>query len=169
MTLTFSPEASTWSKPPKPMSYAHPSPPKIHTDFLGRYAFFSRIGFTQSHLTFSSSATNASAAGLLVSVLSFVSMNLANASLRPALALSLSAISLIDSIRLSRMYFWPLYRPRPCSALSSNNEFAHAGPFLEFLLIVYGAVAAGPPQIEEQPVAFEMYMCSPKSCVIRRA
>lgn len=25
--LTSSPEASTWSRPPKPMSYAQPSPP----------------------------------------------------------------------------------------------------------------------------------------------
>ena len=28
--------ASTWSNPPKPISYAHPSPPKIHTDFFPR-------------------------------------------------------------------------------------------------------------------------------------
>ena len=34
---------------------------------------------------------------------------------------------------------------------------------------VYGEVAAGPPQIEEQPVALEMYILSPNSWVIRRA
>ena len=32
--LTFSPRASTWSKPPKPMSYAQPSPPMIHCEFF---------------------------------------------------------------------------------------------------------------------------------------
>ena len=32
-----------------------------------------------------------------------------------------------------------------------------------------GEVAAGPPQIEEQPVALEMYIRSPHTWVIRRA
>ena len=31
---------------------------------------------------------------------------------------------------------------------------------------MYGLVAAGPPQMEEQPVALEMYMWSPNSWVI---
>ena len=30
-TFTFLPEPSTWSSPPKPMSKAQPSPPRIHT------------------------------------------------------------------------------------------------------------------------------------------
>ena len=36
-------------------------------------------------------------------------------------------------------------------------------------LVVYGEVAAGPPQMEEQPVALEIYILSPKSWVTRRA
>ena len=31
-TFTSWPVASTWSRPPKPMSYAQPSPPTIHTE-----------------------------------------------------------------------------------------------------------------------------------------
>ena len=31
------------------------------------------------------------------------------------------------------------------------------------LTVQYGEVAAGPPQMEEQPVALEMYMRSPNS------
>ena len=29
--FTFAPDPRTWSSPPKPMSYAQPSPPRIHT------------------------------------------------------------------------------------------------------------------------------------------
>jgi hypothetical protein len=36
--LTFSPEAKTWSKPPNPISYAQPSPPKIHIDFFDNWS-----------------------------------------------------------------------------------------------------------------------------------
>ena len=58
---------------------------------------------------------------------------------------------------------WPRYRPRPCSALSSNRELHHAGPWPLSLLTVYGEMEAVPPQIEEQPVALEMYIFSPNS------
>ena len=58
--------------------------------------------------------------------------------------------------------------PRPCSALSSNRELFHAGPWPS-LLVQYGEVAAGLPQMEEQPVALEMNMRSPQTCVTRRA
>ena len=54
--------------------------------------------------------------------------------------------------------------PRPCSALSSNREFDHAGP-RPSAFTVYGDVAAGPPQMDEQPVAFATYMRSPNSWV----
>ena len=37
------------------------------------------------------------------------------------------------------------------------------------MFTVYGEVAAGLPQIEEQPVALEMYICSPNNCVINLA
>ena len=33
------------------------------------------------------------------------------------------------AIAWSRRTFCPRYIPKPCSALSSNNELAHAGPF----------------------------------------
>ena len=46
--FTSSPAARTWSTPPKPMSYAQPSPPKIHTDFFERYSRFSRMSFLAS-------------------------------------------------------------------------------------------------------------------------
>ena len=55
--------------------------------------------------------------------------------------------------------------PRPYSALSSNSELAHAGPWPR-ALCVYGLNEAVPPQIDEQPVAFAMFMRSPNSCVI---
>ena len=54
--------------------------------------------------------------------------------------------------------------PRPYSALSSNNELAQAGPW-PFASIVYGVDGEEPPQIDEQPVAFAMYILSPNSCV----
>ena len=78
--------------------------------------------------------------------------------------LSLAAISSSLPTRRLRTASWPSSMPRPCSALSSNSEFDHAGPWPS-LFTVYGDVAAGPPQMDEQPVAFVMYMRSPKSCV----
>ncbi|MDE7433703.1 MAG: hypothetical protein K2M43_00940 [Mycoplasmoidaceae bacterium] len=41
--FTFSPEAITWSKPPKPISYAHPSPPKIQTDFFANKSAYDKV------------------------------------------------------------------------------------------------------------------------------
>ena len=37
------------------------------------------------------------------------------------------------------------------------------------MFTVYGEVAAGLPQIDEHPVALEMYICSPNNCVINLA
>ena len=34
LTFTLAPLATTWSRPPKPMSYAQPSPPNIQNVFL---------------------------------------------------------------------------------------------------------------------------------------
>ena len=99
----------------------------------------------------------------------FVSRYLAAAALKLSVALSDAAISSILAIAWSRRTFCPRYIPKPCSALSSNNELAHAGPFNVSLFTVYGDVAAGPPQIEEQPVALEIYICSPNNCVINLA
>ena len=48
-------------------------------------------------------------------------------------------------------------------------SYTHLGPLPDRRLRVYGEVAAGPPQMEEQPVALEMNIRSPNSWVIRRA
>ena len=50
--------------------------------------------------------------------------------------------------------------PWPYSALSSNNEFAHAGP-LPSAFFVYGVEGADPPQMDEQPVALAIIILSP--------
>ena len=68
----------------------------------------------------------------------------------------------------SRTDFVPSSMPRPYSALSSNREFAHAGP-QPFWFFVYGMAGALAPQMEEQPVALEIIMRSPKSCVMSLA
>ena len=78
--------------------------------------------------------------------------------------LSLAAMSSSRPARRVRTASWPSSMPRPCSALSSNSELDHAGP-CPSAFTVYGDVAAGPPQMDEQPVAFAMYMRSPNSWV----
>ena len=168
--FTSSPAARTWSTPPKPISYAQPSPPKIQIDFLARNSLFARTSALvgQSQSSFSSSATTALAAAPFFSPSSFVAIKSAIAAFTLSGAFSLAAICSSSPISLARIAFWPRYIPYPCSALSSNSELAHAGPWPS-LFVVYGDVAAGPPQIEEQPVALEMYILSPKSWVIRRA
>jgi len=166
ITLTSSPEARTWSRPPKPMSYAQPSPPKIQTDFLAMNCLLFRISadFSQpAAAAFSSSAIRAFAGSSLALVLFLVSRNFSKAAFSSAEALSEPATSAISLIRFSRTVFWPMYRPRPCSALSSNRELHHAGPWPLSLLTVYGEMEAVPPQMEEQPVALEMYIFSPNS------
>ena len=112
---------------------------------------------------FSTSTNNAFVASVLVRVFSLVSMNFSNAALNSGVAFSLSFIAPNFSIACSRNTFCPNCIPNPCSALSSNNEFAHAGPCKLSLFTVYGDTDAGPPQIEEHPVAFDTYMCSPNN------
>lgn len=51
------------------------------------------------------------------------------------------------------------------SALSSNKEFAQAGPRLVFFDTVYGLEGKDPPQIVEHPVALAIIILSPKSWV----
>ena len=48
------------------------------------------------------------------------------------------------------------------TALYSNNELAQAGP-CPLAFVVYGVAGADPPQIEEHPVAFAMYILSPNN------
>ena len=119
--------------------------------------------------SFSSSAISFWAAGALSLVSFLVSRNLSAALLSSSVAASEATSSFNFSTACSLSVFCPRYIPKPCSALSSNSELAQAGPFLESLLTVYGDVAAGPPQIDEQPVALDIYICSPKSCVISLA
>src|SRR5690554_1661807 len=52
--------------------------------------------------------------------------------------------------------------PYPYSALSSNKEFAQAGP-LPSLFTQYGVDGALAPQIDEQPVALASIILSPNS------
>ena len=54
--------------------------------------------------------------------------------------------------------------PNPYSALSSNKEFAHAGP-CPSILAVYTEAGDDAPQIEEHPVAFAITIRSPNNCV----
>ena len=54
--------------------------------------------------------------------------------------------------------------------LNSNQRTGLVGQALaDRRLRVYGDVAAGPPQMDEQPVALEIYIRSPYNWVIRRA
>ncbi|EJW91668.1 hypothetical protein EVA_20225 [gut metagenome] len=46
--------------------------------------------------------------------------------------------------------------------MSSKRELDHAGP-CPFAFTVYGVEGEELPQIEEQPVAFAMYILSPNS------
>ena len=119
--------------------------------------------------TFSSrAATYALVAAALASRSLTVSRYFCAAALRSAFVHSTAIRALVFSIRLSRMAFWPRYIPKPCSALSSNRELHHAGP-LPSAFVQYGLVAPGLPQMEEQPVALEIYILSPNSWVTRRA
>ena len=140
------------------MSNAQPSPPKIQQLFLFRKALFFRMYSAISlPLRFASrAAMNSCVASWLAAPSSKVSRYFFAAATFTS-SLPLATMYSIFSFRSLRIFFWPRYIPRPCSALSSNREFAHAGP-LPSLLTVYGLVAAGPPQMDEQPVALEIIM-----------
>ena len=118
---------------------------------------------------FSSAAIYLSAAAGFSLPSSIVSSHSCAAAFRSGSAYSTAISARVLSARLSRMVFWPRYMPKPCSALSSNRLFAQAGPLPDRRLRVYGDVAAGPPQMDEQPVALEIYIRSPYNWVIRRA
>lgn len=55
------------------------------------------------------------------------------------------------------------------ATVDKSEVFAQAGPLPDRRLRVYGDVAAGPPQMDEQPVALEIYIRSPQTWVTRRA
>ena len=114
-------------------------------------------------------STYFSVAAALALPSSIVSSHACAASFSGAQVWGTSTSARVFAARRSRMVFCPMYMPKPCSALSSNREFAQVGPRPVSLLTVYGLVAAGPPQMEEHPVALEMYIRSPNSWVIRRA
>ena len=75
-----------------------------------------------------------------------------------------SAIFSTFAFSLSLIVFWASNIPYPNSALSSNRELLHAGPFPSGVT-VYGVDGEELPQIEEHPVAFAMYILSPNNCV----
>ena len=72
--------------------------------------------------------------------------------------------SLIFSAILSLTAWAPICIPRPNSALSSNNEFAHAGPWPSAFL-VYALDGADAAHIDEHPVAFAIIILSPNNWV----
>ena len=85
-------------------------------------------------------------------------MNASLASSHISIANKLSIFSAI----LALICLTAKYIPYPNSALSSNNEFAQAGP-LPSWLTVYGDDGYEPPQIEEHPVALAIIILSPNS------
>ncbi len=76
-----------------------------------------------------------------------------------------STACVMRSASLARRWAVASIIPNPYSALSSNKEFAHAGPN-PCSLVVNGTDGAEPPQIEEQPVAFAIIIRSPNNWVM---
>ena len=124
-TRTFSPDASTWSSPPKPISNAQPSPPMSHTLLAASKSAESAISFTSgcesvSHAA--SSAFPACAESTASSRLFSHARQLSAASGHCAASVSTC------SARCARRYFIARYSPKPNSALSSNRLLPHATP-----------------------------------------
>ena len=157
--FTSSPDASTWSTPPNPISYDHPSPPKIHCDGFTKKSFSFKISLANSLSNPSKAATTLSALSLVPSPSSTFSTQALRASLASPSSNETIA-SLAKSTNLSLIAFAPKNIPNPNSALSSNNELAQAGPN-PLWLVVYGVEGADPPQIDEHPVALAIIILSP--------
>ena len=143
------------------MSYAQPSPPKIHTEGLIRRFLLSFRNLTSSSSAFIlSSASRTALEATLDSSPSYIwSIQFCPTSLKSA-CFSIRASTAV--LAASRLVFIPRCIPRPNSALSSNNELAQAGPH-PFSLVVYGVAGALNPQIEEHPVALATNILSPNS------
>ena len=130
--FTSSPEASTWSRPPKPISYAQPSPPKIHCERLARYCFSSKIAVIAlvGLATFSRSATKRADRSRVPAPCSRCSFQSVRATLSSACSSVHSPIAVVTySPICSRIFVVPTRIPYPNSALSSKSEFAQVGPW----------------------------------------
>ena len=168
MTLISSPEARTWSRPPKPISYAQPSPPNTQTDFLERYSLCLRISCALSQPQASRAAISSSGSSLvLFAVVDGVQIFLAS-SLNSLVAAVLDQVANLLDQAVTNNLLAQVHTEAVLPRCPRTGRFAQAGPW-PCALTVYGEVAAGPPQMEEQPVALEMYILSPNSWVIRRA
>ncbi len=145
------------------MSYAQPSPPKIHFDFFERNSFFSKISPAswQSHSI--SAPINLSAAFWFSRPFAYVLSHSCAACFTDSTPVC-STSSCVLRFKLFLMDSSLSSIPNPNSAASSNKEFDHAGP-LPFAFTVYGVDGEEFPQIEEQPVAFAIYILSPYNCV----
>ena len=80
---------------------------------------------------------------------------------------SSNAFLILEAI-LSLIVFAPINIPSPYSALSSNNELAHAGPWPSWFF-VYAVAAPEDAHIEEHPVAFAITILSPNNWVTNLA
>jgi len=98
-------------------------------------------------------------ASLDASPLFILAIQFSNTSLKDE-ASGIDINSCISSFILFLICLTPRYIPYPNSALSSNKEFAQAGP-LPSWFTVYGVVGADPPHIDEHPVAFAIIILSP--------
>ena len=114
-----------------------------------------------SHPQASNAATNLSVAAPFLLPSAYVSKYSAAAAFTSALSVD-SANATTFSFVCSLNVFCPVNIPKPNSALSSNSELAQAGP-CPLAFVVYGVAGADPPQIEEHPVAFAMYILSPNN------
>jgi len=113
------------------MSYAHPSPPKIHWDFLTSKSLFASIAShaaltSPSHVQSLIASNNAAEETLDSSPKFIVASQFSIASFTVPVAFSAAAFTV--SRRPSLRCFWPKYIPKPNSALSSNKELHQAGP-----------------------------------------
>jgi len=109
------------------MSYAQPSPPKIHCDLLTKNPSSFFIALASSLSSFFKAALTFSALSLVPSLSSLFSSHSLKTDLTSWLMSLSNAFSILLAI-LSLTALTPKYIPSPYSALSSNNEFAHAGP-----------------------------------------
>ena len=93
--LTFCPLAITWSSPPKPISYAHPSPPNIHCDFLVKKSLSLRIFLAASHPHSVSTFTSVSVAAAFSHESLYVSTYALHASFTSALSAFVASFAIL--------------------------------------------------------------------------
>ena len=109
--LMSSPEANTWSTPPKPISYAQPSPPKIQWERLIKNCFFSRISFSSGVVAPSASiaATKRSERWRVAAPRLANSIHCSKASFNSPVAVSTALEA--NSTNCWRIFLTPMYIP----------------------------------------------------------